>query len=460
MSFAAEDFKTSIYPPDTMDYLGLVITGIIIIIATLAGTAGNSQLFTIILVFFRMHTEAAVAQTSLFGLVSSGVRLIYEVVSGGGNSSTKRINFHIVLVSAPWIMIGTLVGIHMSNLTPKALRFASIMLLFGYMSFQGFKTLISKCRVELQHAERSEQNEYLIERNLKASDEGNIVECDHKSNTSIAEMIPDQLQDNQQSSQHYEKDGIIVPIHYSPYGSTLLGFESSKYIQMQTNAFDKISFLFIILATPSISLIRGVGATRSIIGIDHCSMEDIAICSISFIILASVSYLNTKSIIQRNKRSAACSNQIKFNFKNTTGIIISSFIIGLLGSWLGVAASTMSNLYLLSLGLNPFVGGPTSLAIVFLTSGSSSILFFLDGIIDIPTFVICSLIIIIVSIITRFTVYNMMVKAKKTSIPVLFVFIITVISVPGIVFKMLPPIIQDLREGVDIMKFNFPSLCK
>jgi len=93
MNIVAEDFKSSIFPPDILDYWGLLITGLIILIATLAGTAGNSQLFTIILVFFRLQTEEAVAQTSLFGLVSSGVRLLYEIVSGEATLAPKESTF-------------------------------------------------------------------------------------------------------------------------------------------------------------------------------------------------------------------------------------------------------------------------------------------------------------------------------------------------------------------------------
>lgn len=351
-------------------------------------------------------------------------------------------------------MIGTLVGINMSTLTPETIRFTCIMLLFAYMSYQGLKTLISKCKIELKEKRRAEKQEYLIENTNTSEDQ--IVEHDKQ---------PDSIQNvkvahESKHQQFLKEDEDVVPNDYSPYGSHIAGFESDKFIQMQTNAIDKISFIIIILATPIISLLRGVGTTRSIIGVDHCSKEDIAICSISFLVLAWISYLNTKSIIRRNKKAILSSNQIKFNLKNTTGIIVSSLIIGLLGSWLGVAISTMSNLYLLSLGLNPFVGGPTSLAIVFLTSGSSSILFFLDGVIDLPTFVICSLIIVTISILTRFTIYNMMVRTKKASIPVLCVLIITVISIPGIVFKILPPILKDIRDGVDFMKIDFASFCR
>jgi len=465
MEFVAEEIKKSLYPPDIMDYSGLVVIGIIIFLATLAGTAGNSQLFTIILLFFRLPTEEAVAQTCLFGLVSSAGRLTYELISGRKNPSTKRINFHIVLISAPWIVIGTFIGVNISNFTPESVRFGTIMLLFTYMSYLSLKKLITKCKHEAKEKQET-GHPLLTNPQTKATSRKNSddeIDCD------IGVEVPGEedkaTQKEQENNQLIFKNSQPLSTgsgenDYSPYGSHVLDFESDKYIQMQTNTIDKLSFLMIILASPLISVLRGVDTIPSIIGIKHCSKEDIGVIVISLAVLVWISLINTCRIMERNKRAIISKKQINFTFKAAVSIMVSSLVIGTLGSWLGVAVSTMSNLYLLNLGLSPFVGGPTSLAIVFLTSGSSSMLFFLEGIVDIPAFLMCSVIIVGISLVTRLTIYKVMMKSKKASIPVLFVLLITVVSIPGIVYKMLPPILENISEGISIFDFKFASVCK
>lgn len=166
--------------------------------------------------------------------------------------------------------------------------------------------------------------------------------------------------------------------------------------------------------------------------------------------------LNIVQIYRDDKEVFQSDRQIRLPAPKVVYIVIGNFFIGIIGGALGVAISSMSNLFLVFLGLSPFVAGPTALAINFLITGSSSFLFLVSGKVDLPTFAVAGTIVLVFSIATRLTIYKWMVKQGLTFLPVFLVFLVTIVSVPGITYKMLPHILDQHSKGANIFKFGNP----
>lgn len=518
------NYKTTLFPLDTMSIIGIGLLVATVVICTMAGTGGNSQLFTVILVFMAFHPTNAVAQTSLCGFISSLTRLLYEIYGGYKDDKAKKINYHIVLLASPGIVSGVFFGVILNQITPEAITFIGIMILFTILTFlscykfiKTLKKVISERKktkpkfkrnlnttmltvnlsdtqsilnesltpfspvIQIQSSNQNEGEkmndsqggkrgsvaseeifyyEQKLEKPLSEDNDDNMTRNGSMSGNEGNQKLPKILTVSQ-SDFYQDTAQSIVSNRARILTNTRIFTQPLKLgdpsiIQMSMTKTDILILLVYCAFCPAMAILRGTPTLHSVIGNQECTLQDLYLMVFSFSLLAVVAFYSTSKIFMIGKSVFQTNRQIRLPFMKIMYILVSNFLIGVIGGALGVAISSMSNLLLVFMGLSPFVAGPTALAINFLVTGSSSFLFFVSGKVDIPTFLIAGAIVLVFSLLTRLTIYKLMVKSGLTFLPVFLVLILTVISGPGIVYKMAPEIYEQNQAGVDIFKFRNP----
>lgn len=106
------------------------------------------------------------------------------------------------------------------------------------------------------------------------------------------------------------------------------------------------------------------------------------------------------------------------------------------------------------MGMTPFVAGPTSLMMSAISSASSTFIYLLNKNIDLWFAVIGGSIILVVSVLTRATIYKRIMQLGRESILLLFMVILLVISIPANLYKVIPTVIEEKNDGKDIFRFK------
>lgn len=220
---------------------------------------------------------------------------------------------------------------------------------------------------------------------------------------------------------------------------------------------DKVFFFILCCLNPVLSMLRGTDSFSSVIGCKRCSREDLAIVLIYLFIILIITFINKRRLSKRNKKIKKSNKQIKFTSSNINKLLISLFLIGFVGSFLSAGIAVMFTLALVFLDLSPFIASPTALLLSCMTSGSATLLYFLNGQIDLLGGLVGGIVILMFTIGTRLTVYKRMMSMGRESILVLFIIILITISIPINVYKVLPEILEDKRNGKNIWEFE--SVC-
>ena len=229
--------------------------------------------------------------------------------------------------------------------------------------------------------------------------------------------------------------------------------DETDYRQMKTTKGDKYILFLLMLINPIVVLLRGNSLFPSIIGNKKCSKLDTWIFTSYFVVVLIITVINAVRLIKRNKTSIVNGKQISLEPKKLAVLIIGIMVIGCIGTYIS-AGSTLFGLLLIFTGLSPFVASPTSLIISAMSSASTTFIFFLNGQIDLKLGFVGSLIILACSLGTRVTIYNFMLKKGKESMLMMFIIILTLVSIPANLVKVIPEVISDYVNGKNVMAFS------
>lgn len=144
---------------------------------------------------------------------------------------------------------------------------------------------------------------------------------------------------------------------------------------------------------------------------------------------------------------------MRLGIKQLLQLVIGIFLVSLVGSYIS-QGSTLVGIFLVEMGMTPFVAGPTSLLMSAISSASSTLIYFLNNSIDLWFAVIGGSIIFATSVLTRATIYKKVMRMGKESVLLLFMVILLVISIPANLYKVIPTIIDEKNEGKNIFRFK------
>jgi hypothetical protein len=107
------------------------------------------------------------------------------------------------------------------------------------------------------------------------------------------------------------------------------------------------------------------------------------------------------------------------------------FLVSLIGSFVSVGVVICFTLYLVNVGMTPFVASPTAMFLTLLQSSSSSLMYMLNGKINYVLAGVGSLVILIFSMGTRLTIYKTVLKKGKGSVIMIYIIILIMVSIPA-----------------------------
>lgn len=213
-------------------------------------------------------------------------------------------------------------------------------------------------------------------------------------------------------------------------------------------------YLFL-LVNPAIVFLRGNSKVKSILDNKKCTLGDLCILLGYLVFVIITTTLNSRRLIRYNKEIDLIENekQIRLDsaklFKMMTGV----FFVSLVGTYISTG-STLIGLFLVYMGMTPFVAGPTSLIMSAMTSASSTFIYILNGQINFNFALVGALVILLFSLGTKVTVYKKLTRHGKESVIMLFMLLLIVISIPANLYKVIPVIVNDYKKGENILGFK------
>lgn len=148
--------------------------------------------------------------------------------------------------------------------------------------------------------------------------------------------------------------------------------------------------------------------------------------------------------------------QIRLDSKKVFKMMVGVFAVSLVGTYISTG-STLVGLFLVYMGMTPFVSGPTSLIMSAMTSASSTFIYILNNQINFKFAIVGALVILLFSLGTKVTVYKRLMRNGKESVIMLFMLLLIVISIPANLYKVIPVIVSDYKKGENI--FGFKGFC-
>lgn len=139
---------------------------------------------------------------------------------------------------------------------------------------------------------------------------------------------------------------------------------------------------------------------------------------------------------------------MEFTASFTIKLIIGSFVTSYLSTAYSVAISLLVALYFVQyLKIDVFSSSLTAQLLATLTFINSTLLYIVDGRVHALLGIMGCLIVFVFSLGTRITLYQKIMDMGKESILMLFMIILTGLTIPVNIESIVPLVIKDFREG-------------
>ena len=399
ISATEEYYRDSVIPLDAMIIIGFGCLGLAIAIATMGGVGGNSLIIPICLICFRFTPSATVAHSTLFVLVASIFQLSHDLLKTKDHKTSKfssGINFDLLLLAAPFCILGSFIGVALNQISPDAL---SLIFFIAVSLLVLFVTIIRFCD--------SKENEKILEKGP--------IETDPQlgGQDELAEMEP-----SAKSECSIQKP--LETLHPDQERESLIGTKPNRVI-------DNFTVFFIIglmLLTPIFEVLRGSKRRDSFIGIQRCSRWDIVLTfgyPCLLLVLAAIAQIYVKSKKRSHLLFATSSRIAATNFQ------IAVCAVCALGSYIALGSTTMILLTLTAFGQNYFVSSSTGFVITVMFTFSASLSYYFQGFIDPTCAIIGGVIVLCTAVVTKFTLFNYYFSLGKASVPQIFIMGITIL---------------------------------
>jgi uncharacterized membrane protein YfcA len=379
-----------------------------------ASGLGGGLLFIPVLLLimnFYPHEAIPISKIVIFaGAITSFIQNT-KVKRPGRNS--KALNYNLVIVNAPNLLLGTILGVTLNKILPNSLiLFLLCMLLFFY-SFKTFKTFLKIYREE---------------------NSGELHSMSSQFNTISQRSVNNDI--NQQEERPVESE-----IYKDRF---LLRWDKLKYIIIP----------FLIMA--GLSILREseiVSKCSAIYWILMFSFLAIVLIYDYFI------YNHIQTEYSYRKIIGFPYDDRDINWTNQTIIKLCfiGFLAGFIACVIGIGGGVVLGPILLDLGVHPIVGTVTTNMLVLITSSSTTFQFILFKMLNIEYGIICIIFSALGSYCGTYLVNTYVKKTGKQSFIVLVLFCVVIISAIVLPLSSLINILEDYNKGHNI--FEFESLC-
>ena len=377
-----------------------------------ASGLGGGLLFIPVLLLimnFYPHEAIPISKIVIFAGALTSFMQNTRVKRPGRN--TKALNYNLVIVNAPNLLIGTVLGVTLNKILPNAIILFLLCLLLFFYSYKTFKTFLKLYREESSGELHSLSSQY------------NTIS--HNNNDI-------NLQEERPIESELYKDQF------------LLRWDKLKYILVP----------FIIMA--------GLSILRESEIVSKCSSAYWILMFAFLIIVLFYDYY----IINHIETEYSYRKIINFPYDErdivwTKPTIIKLAFIGLLAGFIagviGIGGGVVLGPILLDLGIHPIVGSVTTNMLVLITSSSTTFQFILFKMLNLQYGIICIIFSALGSYCGTYLVNAYVKKTGKQSFIVLVLFCVVIVSAIVLPLSSLLNIIDDYKKGYNI--FEFESLC-
>ena len=378
-----------------------------------SGLGGGLLFIPVLLLIMNVYPQEAIPISKIVIFAGAITSFIQNTKVKRPGRNSKALNYNLVIVNAPNLLLGTILGVTLNKILPNSLiLFLLCMLLFFY-SFKTFKTFLKIYREE---------------------NSGELHSMSSQFNTISQRSVNNDI--NQQEERPVESE-----IYKDRF---LLRWDKLKYIIIP----------FLIMA--GLSILREseiVSKCSAIYWILMFSFLAIVLIYDYFI------YNHIQTEYSYRKIIGFPYDDRDINWTNQTIIKLCfiGFLAGFIAGVIGIGGGVVLGPILLDLGVHPIVGTVTTNMLVLITSSSTTFQFILFKMLNIEYGIICIIFSALGSYCGTYLVNTYVKKTGKQSFIVLVLFCVVIISAIVLPLSSLINILEDYNKGHNI--FEFESLC-
>ena len=376
-----------------------------------SGLGGGLLFIPVLLLIMNFYPHEAIPISKIVIFAGALTSFIQNIKVKRPGRNTKALNYNLVIVNAPNLLIGTVLGVTLNKILPNAIILFLLCLLLFFYSYKTFNTFL-----KLYNEESS----------------GELHSMSSQFNT---------ISHNNNDINFQEERPIESELYKDQF---LLRWDKLKYILVP----------FIIMA--------GLSILRESEIVSKCSSAYWILMFAFLIIVLFYDYY----IINHIETEFSYRKIINFPYDErdiiwTKPTIIKLAFIGLVAGFvagvIGIGGGVVLGPILLDLGIHPLVGSVTTNMLVLITSSSTTFQFILFKMLNLQYGIICIIFSAIGSYCGTYLVNTYVRKTGKQSFIVLVLFCVVIISAVVLPLSSLLNIIDDYRKGYNI--FEFESLC-
>ena len=142
-----------IFPIYGSEFAGIIVLTVLIALANVGGVGGGGLIIPIIMALFSFHTKEAIAISGFTIFTGSVARFIYSYNQRHPEKDATMIDYGIVIVMMPLVLVGSFVGVLVNIMLPPillSLFLTVILLLLTGQSFLKGRQIYQKESVQIQ----------------------------------------------------------------------------------------------------------------------------------------------------------------------------------------------------------------------------------------------------------------------------------------------------------------------
>jgi uncharacterized membrane protein YfcA len=342
-------------PPDTRDYISVLLAIVLCAIAAGGGIGGGGLLLPmlILLLSFTPHEASPLANATVLGGAAASLALN----AGKRHPSGRKplISYEVALMMEPMTVAGALAGVLLNRIFPGWLITVLLVAVLGITTQRTLKKGLEGWRKESAAA-------------------------------SIAAAQPDAsaslLSPAQEGSKVAGRGGTIAHV-----GMTSDDHEYAALLAAEASepAFDVAALVISLVLVTAVSVLKGPNRERSPLHVRCGSREYWALLFLQLLLLLGVSLGIRRTLLKRHERRKACKrwdflpDDVVWTPSSSIQYPLLCAVAGLCAGLFGIGGGIVKGPLMLEMGMQPTVASATSSFMIFFTALSATLQFAMLG---------------------------------------------------------------------------------
>jgi uncharacterized membrane protein YfcA len=129
----------SVFPPRPPEIIGVILLPLLLGFANNGGIGGGGLIIPASIALFGFNTIQAIAISNAIICVGAVVRYFgFSIFQKHPEKDATIVNYNLVAIMMPMVLIGSFVGVMISNLLPEAVLTIILVLLLFYLTYDSF----------------------------------------------------------------------------------------------------------------------------------------------------------------------------------------------------------------------------------------------------------------------------------------------------------------------------------